>query len=155
MRNFLRIYKILCKYFTSNQCLKGSQPKVWMTIFLWVKLLVKWTDWRWPGVPQWPHLTADPATQQVSRQGQEPRHLGHTAPPGSATSSTPLALLLSLSPDPLRCRSILLWDSPAAGGGGGGGATEFSETEEQDLPLWLKKGFFSKCKSLSKSKNFS
>ena len=161
MRNSLRIYKILyvvmCSNFTSNQCLKGSQPNVWMTIFLWVKLLVEWTVSRWPGVPQWRHLTPATATQQVSSQGQQPRHLGHTPPPGPpgpsgpsgpsgpATTSQPLALLLSLSPEPLLCLSILLWGSPAAAAA----ATEFSETEEQDFFLWLKNGFFSKSKNFS------
>ena len=127
-------------YFTSNQCLNGSQPNVWMTIFLMLKLLVEWTVWRWPGVPQVEHLTPDSATQQVSRKGQEPRHLGHTAP------SEPLTLFLSLSSDPLLCLSILL------AGGGGCWLTELRETEETDFPLLLKVFF---PKPLSRFKNFS
>ena len=138
MRTFSELTKF---YFTSNQCLKGSQPKVSMTIFLCLKLLVLWTVWRWPGLPQWAHLTPDQATQQLSSQAQDPRHRGHTGhwppsppppppppPPGPLSASKPLGLFLSLSPEQLLCRIILPWAGGAAG-------AESSETKEQDFPL--------------------
>ena len=151
MRTFSEFTKF---YFTSNQCLKGSQPKVWMTIFLCLKFLVEWTVWRCPGVPQCPHLTPDQATQQLSSQAQEPRHRGQTGhnpppPPGPSSTSQPLRLFLRLSSEELLCLSILLWGRAAAAVGG---ATEVSETEEQDFPLWFK---FCFSDPLSKSRNFS